>query len=158
MLGYWRNPEATAEVLGTDGWLNTGDLAETSAGKIYLKGRSKDVLVLSNGEKVSPQDVEMAILEDPLFEQVMLAGEGRAYLVLLAVSRESDEKTLLQRANARLKAFPRWVRVRRVIAVQEPWTLADGLLTPTLKVKRAEVEKKFAERIERVYRNGIRTV
>jgi long-chain acyl-CoA synthetase len=88
----------------------------------------------------------------------MLAGEGRAYLVLLAVSRESDEKTLLQRANARLKAFPRWVRVRRVIALQEPWTLADGLLTPTLKVKRAEVGKKFAERIEQVYRNGIRTV
>jgi long-chain acyl-CoA synthetase len=158
MLGYWRNPEATVKVLGTDGWLNTGDLAEVRAGKIYLKGRSKDILVLSNGEKVSPQDVEMAILEDPLFEQVMLAGEGRAYLVLLAVSRESDEKTLIHRANARLKAFPRWVRVRRVIAVQEPWTLADGLLTPTLKVKRAEVGKKFGERIERVYRNGIRTV
>jgi long-chain acyl-CoA synthetase len=158
MLGYWRNPAATAEVLGADGWLNTGDLAEVRAGKIYLKGRSKDVLALSNGEKVSPQDVEMAILEDPLFEQVMLAGEGRAYLVLLAVSRESDEKTLIHRANARLKAFPRWVRVRRVIALQEPWTLADGLLTPTLKVKRAEVGKKFAERIERVYRNGIRTV
>lgn len=158
MLGYWRNPAATAAVLDADGWLNTGDLAEIRAGKIYLKGRSKDVLVLSNGEKVSPQDAEMAILEDPLFEQVMLAGEGRAYLVLLAVSRESDEKTLLRRANARLKAFPRWARVRRVIAVQEPWTLADGLLTPTLKVRRAEVERKFGERIERVYRNGIKTV
>ncbi|MGE5027854.1 MAG: AMP-dependent synthetase/ligase [Betaproteobacteria bacterium] len=158
MLGYWRNPAATAEVLGADGWLNTGDLAEVRAGRIYLKGRSKDILVLSNGEKVSPQDAELAILEDPLFEQVMLAGEGRAYLVLLAVSRESDEKVLIQRANARLKAFPRWVRVRRVIAVQEPWTLADGLLTPTLKVRRIEVGKRFSAQIERAYRNGIRTV
>ena len=158
MLGYWHNPEATAEALGADGWLNTGDLAEIRAGKIYIKGRSKDILVLSNGEKVSPQSVEMAILGDPLFEQVMLAGEGRAYLVLLAVSRESDEKTLVRRANAQLKDFPRWVRVRRAIAVQEPWTLADGLLTPTMKVKRAEVGRKFSAQIERVYRKAIRTV
>ncbi|MHB1291883.1 MAG: AMP-dependent synthetase/ligase [Sulfuricella sp.] len=158
MLGYWRNPEATAEALSEDGWLNTGDLAETRAGKIYIKGRSKDILILSNGEKVPPQSVEMAILSDPLFEQVMLVGEGRAYLVLLAVSRESDEKTLIRRANAQLKDFPRWVRVRRAIALQEPWTLADGLLTPTMKVKRAEVGGKFSAQIERVYRNGIRTV
>ncbi len=156
MRGYWRNLEATAEVLGADGWLNTGDLADIRGGKIYLKGRTKDILVLSNGEKLSPQDAEMAILEDPLFEQVMLTGEGRAYLVLLAVSREGDEKTLLRHANARLKAFPRWVRVRRVIAISEPWTLAEGLLTPTLKVKRAAVAARFSREIEQVYRNGIR--
>jgi len=158
MLGYWHNPQATAEVLDADGWLNTGDLAEIQAGKIIIKGRTKDILVLSNGEKVSPQDAEMAILDDPLFEQAMLVGEGRAYLVLLAVTRESDERTLIKHANARLKAFSRWVRVRRVIAVQEPWTLADGLLTPTLKVKRSAVYEKYRERIEAVYRNGIRTV
>ncbi|MDD5330349.1 MAG: AMP-binding protein, partial [Sulfuricella sp.] len=156
MRGYWRNLEATAEVLGADGWLNTGDLADIRDGKIYLKGRAKEILVLSNGEKLSPQDAEMAILEDPLFEQVMLGGEGRAYLVLLAVSRESDEKTLLRHANARLKTFPRWVRVRRVIALREPWTMAEGLLTPTQKVKRAAVAARFSREIEQVYRNGIR--
>lgn len=158
MLGYWHNPEATAEVLDADSWLNTGDLAEIPAGKIIIKGRTKDILVLSNGEKVSPQDAEMAILDDPLFEQAMLVGEGRAYLVLLAVTRESDEKTLIKHANARLKSFSRWVRVRRVIALQEPWTLEEGLLTTTLKVKRNAVADKYRERIETVYRNGIRTV
>ncbi|HUW49477.1 MAG TPA: long-chain fatty acid--CoA ligase [Sulfuricella sp.] len=157
MQGYWNNPQATAEVLSADGWLNTGDLVELHGGKITIKGRTKDVLILSNGEKVSPQDVEIAILDDPLFEQVMLAGEGRAYLTLLAVSPETDEKVLLHHANARLKTFPRWVRVRRVIARQEPWTLEDGLLTPTLKVRRAEVGKKFSEQIEKAYRKGIRT-
>lgn len=157
MQGYWNNPPATAEVLSADGWLNTGDLVELHGGRITIKGRTKDVLVLSNGEKVSPQDAEMAILDDPLFEQAMLVGEGRAYLTLLAVSQESDEKVLLQHANARLKAFPRWVRVRRVIAQQEPWTLEDGLLTPTLKVRRTEVAKKFGEQIEKIYRDGIRT-
>ncbi|MCE5180728.1 MAG: AMP-binding protein [Betaproteobacteria bacterium] len=157
MQGYWNNPPATAAVLSADGWLNTGDLVELHGGKITIKGRTKDVLILSNGEKVSPQDVEMAILDNPLFEQAMLVGEGRAYLILLAVSQETDEKNLLHHANARLKAFPRWVRVRRVVARQEPWTLEDGLLTPTLKVRRAEVAKKFGEEIENAYRNGIRT-
>jgi long-chain acyl-CoA synthetase len=158
MRGYWHNPQATAEVLDAEGWLNTGDLAEIQAGKIVIKGRTKDILILSNGEKVSPQDAEMALLDDPLFEQAMLVGEGRAYLVLLAVTRESDERTLIKHANARLKQFSRWTRVRRVIAVSEPWTLADGLLTPTLKVKRNAVYDRYREQIEAVYRNGIRTV
>lgn len=158
MLGYWHDPEATAQVLDADGWLNTGDLVEIQAGRIIIKGRTKDILVLSNGEKVSPQDAEMAILDDPLFEQAMLIGEGRAYLVLLVVTQESDEKTLIKHANARLKSFSRWTRVRRVIAVPEPWTLADGLLTPTLKVKRNAVLDRYRERVEAVYRNGIRTV
>ena len=156
MLGYWHNPQATAAVLDAEGWLNTGDLVEIQAGRIVIKGRTKDILVLSNGEKVSPQDAEMAILDDPLFEQAMLVGEGRAYLVLLAVTQESDERTLINHANARLKAFSRWTRVRRVIAVPEPWTLADGLLTPTLKVKRNAVLDRYRERIEEYYRTGIR--
>lgn len=158
MLGYWHNPEATAQVLDAEGWLNTGDLAEIRAGKIIIKGRTKDILVLSNGEKVSPQDAEMAILDDPLFEQAMLVGEGRAYLLLLAVTREGDEKTLIKHANARLRSFSRWVRVRRVIALQEPWTPEEGLLTTTLKVRRNAVYDRYRERIETVYRNGIRTV
>ena len=156
MLGYWHNPQATAEALDADGWLNSGDLVEIEAGKIVIKGRTKDILVLSNGEKVSPQDAEMAILDDPLFEQVMLVGEGRAYLVLLAVTRERDERALIKHANARLKSFSRWVRVRRVIAMQEPWTLAEGLTTPTLKVKRAAVYDRYREQIEESYRTGIR--
>ena len=106
MLGYWHNPQATAEVLDAEGWLNTGDLAEIQSGKIIIKGRTKDIMVLSNGEKVSPQDAEMALLDDPLFEQVMLVGEGRAYLVLLVVTQESDERILVKHANARLKHFP----------------------------------------------------
>ena len=69
---------------------------------IFIRGRAKDILVLSNGEKLPPQDVEFAILHDPVFEQVMLVGEGRPYLVLLAVTQETDEKALVKRANERL--------------------------------------------------------
>lgn len=158
MAGYWRNPEATSAALDANGWLNTGDQAEIRNGLIYIRGRTKDILVLSNGEKVAPEDVEQAILEDAVFEQAMLVGERRAYLILLAVTRETDEKKLVRHANARLKDFPRWMRVRRVIAVQAPWTLEEGLLTPTLKVKRRAVYGRFAEQIDRAYRSGIRTV
>ena len=65
MLGYWRNDEATRAAIDADGWLHTGDLAEIRDGKIYIRGRAKDILVMSNGEKLPPQDVELAILHDP---------------------------------------------------------------------------------------------
>lgn len=152
MLGYWNNLEASAKVLDPSGWLNTGDLVEIRDGRIAIMGRSKDILVLSNGEKVSPQDVEIAILDDPIFEQVMLIGEGKAFFSLLAVTPERDEKTLVKRANSQLKLFPRYVRVRRVIALNEPWTAENGLLTPTMKVKRDAMLAHCRERIEEIYK------
>ncbi len=154
MKGYWNNPEAGAKSLDRDGWLHTGDLAEIADGRIFIRGRLKDVLVLSNGEKLPPQDVELAILGDGVFEQGILIGEGRPFLTLVAVTKETDEKNLVQRANERLKGFPRYIRVRRVVTTREPWTVENGLLTPTLKVKREKVQKKFGPEIERAYAAG----
>jgi long-chain acyl-CoA synthetase len=151
MLGYWRNEEASRASLEPDGWLHTGDLAEIRDGKIYIRGRAKDIMVMSNGEKLPPQDAEFAILHDPVFEQVMLVGEGRPFPVLLAVSQETDDKALLRRANEKLKEFPRWVRVRRVIATQEAWSVDNGLLTPTLKLKRPLVLQKYKDAIDAAY-------
>ena len=151
MLGYWQNPEATRATLDTDGWLHTGDLAEIKDGRIYIRGRAKDILVLSNGEKLPPQEAEFAILHDPVFEQVMLVGEGRPFVVLLAVTQETDEKALIRRANERLKDFPRWTRVRRVVISREPWSVDNGLLTPTLKLKRPVLLKQLAPQIEAAY-------
>jgi len=151
MRGYWRNPEATRTALDPDGWLRTGDLAEIKDGKIYLRGRAKDILVLSNGEKLPPHDVELAIARDRVFEQVMLIGEGRPFLVLLAVTSETDERSLVRRANEQLKAYPRWIRVRRVIATPDPWSIEGGLLTPTQKLKRPLVAARFKERIDATY-------
>ncbi len=154
MKGYWNNPEASAKMLDREGWLHTGDLAEIRDGRIFIRGRLKDVLVLSNGEKLPPQDVELAILGDGVFEQGILIGEGRPFLTLVAVTRETDEKNLVRRANDRLKGFPGYIRVRRVVATREPWTVENGLLTPTLKVKRERVQEKFGAEIERAYAAG----
>ena len=155
MLGYWRHPEATRAAIDDDGWLHTGDVAEIRDGRIAIRGRLKDILVMSNGEKLPPQEVEFAILHDPSFEQAMLVGEGRPYPILLAVSPEPDEKVLLRRANEQLKAFPRWMRVRRVVATREPWSVENGLLTPTLKLKRPLLIARFRDRIEQAYATGI---
>jgi len=151
MRGYWHDEAATRAALDAGGWLHTGDVAEIRDGRIYIRGRAKDILVMSNGEKLSPQDVELAILRDPVFEQVMVIGEGRPYPVLLAVTHEGDEKVLLRRANDQLKAFPRWIRMRHVIATREPWSVDNGLMTPTQKLKRPALQQALKARIDAAY-------
>jgi long-chain acyl-CoA synthetase len=155
MMGYWKNEEATKQAIDADGWLHTGDVAEITNDRIFIRGRIKDIMVLSNGEKFSPQDAETAIIGDDVFEQIVLVGEGRAYISLIAVTANSNEKELVKRANARLAHLPRYIRVRRVLTTKEPWTVDNGLLTPTLKVKRLKVLEAFKDRIEDLYREGL---
>ena len=174
MLGYWDNPEATRQVLAPDGWLNTGDTARIDAGgHVFITGRLKEIIVMSNGEKIAPIDVESAIVRDPLFEQVLLFGEGKPYLSVLAVlnaaqwetlaaasglsdaraalSRDEAQKIVLARISAQLKALPGYAQVRRAVLTVEPWTIENGLLTPTLKLKRAKVIEKFNAEIDNMY-------
>jgi long-chain acyl-CoA synthetase len=174
MLGYWNNLPATEAMIGADGWLNSGDTARIDErGHVFITGRLKEIIVMSNGEKIPPVDIEAAIMREPLFEHVMLVGEGRPYLSLLAVvQRErwqqfalekglrSDaaaartpeaEKLLLARVSAQMKEFPGYAQVRKITAVLEPWTVEDGLLTPTLKLKRPRVMERFNAEIDRMY-------
>jgi long-chain acyl-CoA synthetase len=151
MLGYWNQPEATAAMIDQDGWLHTGDLAAIRGGNVYITGRVKDIIVLSNGEKVPPTDAEAAILRDAAFEQVMVVGEGRPKLGLLAVSKITNAKELCERANAQLYDFPGYTRIHHLARVADSWTVENGLLTPTQKVKRNEIEKRYAREIEAMY-------
>ena len=158
MQGYWRNEDATRAAFTADGWLRTGDVARFDHGRIHIRGRIKDILVLSSGEKLPPHDVERAIERDPVFEQAMLVGEGRPFLALVAVVSEAgaelDEPALVRRANEQLKTFPRWVRVRRIVATTEPWSVDSGFLTPTLKLRRPSVLDRYRERIDAIYAAG----
>jgi long-chain acyl-CoA synthetase len=151
MLGYWNNEAATRAAIDADGWFHTGDLVQIRDGRVYITGRVKDILVLSNGEKVPPSDIEAAIQRDTAFEQVMLVGEGRHKLGLLCVSKIEDEKELCSRANAQLMDFPGYAKIHHLARVAEPWTVENGLLTPTLKVKRAKVAERHAAQIEAMY-------
>jgi long-chain acyl-CoA synthetase len=169
MLGYWDNPDATRQVLSAEGWLNSGDTARIDAqGHVFITGRLKEIIVMSNGEKIAPIDVESAIVRDPLFDQVMLLGEGKPYLSVLAVlnadqwktaaaggisdvTGEDAQKIVLARIGEQLKALPGHAQVRRAVLTLEPWTIENGLLTPTLKLKRAKVMEKFNAEIDRMY-------
>jgi long-chain acyl-CoA synthetase len=177
MLGYWNNHAATAATIDSDGWLHTGDQARIENGHIYITGRIKEILVLSNGEKVPPVDMELAILLDPLFEQVMVIGEGRSYLSALvvlnadlwpglvqdyglnpldpaAIADERISAEILRRIRVALHDFPGFAKIRRVLLTLEPWTIENGLMTPTLKAKRAKIVERFAKRIDSLYSSG----
>ena len=153
MLGYWNNTAATSAVIDGDGWLHTGDIARIEGGRIYIVGRAKEIIVLSNGEKVPPADAEQMIMLDPIFQQVMVVGEGRPHLGLLVVSVLGDERALCQRANDQLRSFPGYARVRHIARISEPWTVENHLLTPTLKLRRNKIEERFSKEIEEMYRD-----
>jgi long-chain acyl-CoA synthetase len=176
MLGYWDNPQATQAIIDAGGWLNTGDIVRISeTGHIYITGRTKDIIVMSNGEKVPPADMEIALLHDPLFEQVMIFGEAHPYLVALAVVNAEAwqqfakeigvradmpealadsrvEGKVLERIARSLRGFPGYAHVRRVLLLREPWAMENDLLTPTLKLKRNKVAKQFANEIKNLYK------
>lgn len=176
MLGYWDNEKATRDTIDKDGWLHTGDQARIDEyGHLYITGRIKEIIVLGNGEKVPPNDMEMAITMDPLIEQVMVLGEGRSYLAALMVLEPTEwkklaktlgvdpkdpdslkqrfvEKAVLAKAAAQLAAFPGYAQIRRAQLLLTPWTVDDGLLTPTLKMKRPQITTRFKEEIESLYR------
>jgi long-chain acyl-CoA synthetase len=172
MVGYWRRPEDTRKAIDPDGWLHTGDQARIDGGRITITGRIKDIIVTSTGEKIAPVDLETAIVSDPLFEQAMVLGEQRPYLAALVVlngeewrrattalapamgaapSREAQRTLLLQRIAKAVRGFPAYATPRAVWWTTEPWTIEAGLVTPTLKIKRPAVEKRFAAAIAALY-------
>jgi long-chain acyl-CoA synthetase len=174
MLGYWNNPEATAAVMSADGWLDTGDQARIEDGLLYITGRIKEIIVMANGEKVPPVDMELAIQLDPLLEQALVVGEGKPFLgALVAVNmeewprvagpaglgadpngegREKAEKLVLARIAKQVHAFPGYAQVRRVALLTDKWTVDNGLLTPTLKPKRAKILDRYRDRLAEIYR------
>ena len=175
MLGYWRNQAATEAVIDREGWLHTGDTARIEpAGQITITGRLKEIIVLSTGEKIPPEELELAIAVHPLFEQVLVVGEGRPYLGVLAVLNEREweklarkfgldpglpesltdarvEQAALEAIAGRLVRFPGYARIRRVFLTTTPWSVTDGLITATLKQRRRQILERFSREVEGLY-------
>jgi len=175
MSGYWRNPDASAAAIDQEGWLHTGDQARIAdSGHIIITGRLKEIIVLANGEKVAPTELEMAISADRLFEQTMVVGEGRPYLTALLQLNDAEwarlaatlgvdasqeallasppvEEALLARIAPMLAHFPGYARIRRVHAGLAPWNVQDGLVTATLKLRRKQLQEHYADEIEKMY-------
>jgi long-chain acyl-CoA synthetase len=175
MKGYWNRPEATRETFTEDGWLKTGDQADIlPSGHVRIKGRIKEIIVTSTGEKIPPADLEMAIETDPLFAQVMAVGEAMPYVSAIVVL-EPDHWTalakecgvdpqdpasltakpvttnVLRRIKKLTRGFPQYGVPRAVILSLDAWTIENGMLTPTLKLKRHVIRAHFQDQIAHLY-------
>jgi long-chain acyl-CoA synthetase len=171
MLGYWQRPDATAKTFDAEGWLRTGDIAEFVDGRIFIRGRIKDILVTSTGEKVPRADLESAITRDPLFEQVVVVGEAKPYLTALivvqreawaqlaarsgldpdALSSNEAKKAALKRIATQLQEFPSYARIRDVYLTLDPWTVENGLMTATQKLRHAKILERYQDVIGTLY-------
>lgn len=175
MRGYWNRPDATREILSDDGWLRTGDVAEIYGdGHIRITGRIKEIIVTSTGEKIPPADLEAAIETDRLFSQSMAIGDDRPYIAALAVVNPDEWKNVcetlgldpeddasltnkevqqvaLRRIKKATAGFPNYGVPRVVRLLKEPWSIDNGLLTPTLKLKRRVIYQRYRDEIDELF-------
>ncbi len=152
MQGYLEDPQATAEVIDGEGWFHTGDLVCLEEGHIRIIGRAKEILVLSTGEKVPPEDLERALMEDSDICQAWVVGDGQPFLSAVVVAHQPiEEATLLERTPGLLADFPGYARIRRIHVDTEPWSEANGILTPTLKLRRGMLQQRYARELDTFY-------
>jgi long-chain acyl-CoA synthetase len=177
MLGYYRRPEDTAAVM-TDGWFHTGDIgALDEAGFLRITDRKKEVIVTSGGKKVAPQPIEQRLRQQPFVAEAVLVGDRRHFPAALllpdfaalaarwgvtvadARARVSTPEThaLLQAAfDAANEGLAQFERVKKFVPFTEELTIANGMLTPTLKVKRRVFEERYREEIDGMYEEGLK--
>ncbi|MFC1545795.1 AMP-dependent synthetase/ligase [Pseudomonadota bacterium] len=175
MAGYWNRPEETAAVLESDGWLHTGDIVEIDdEGFVKIVDRKKEIMVLSNGENVPPAIVEQHLTQDSAILQAMVIAEKRSYVAALIVpdmeglasawkkdhgsALPDDWKTnavmhqwMLERMRWDEHDLPTYMQVKSFCFIDGEWTQTNGMLTPTLKVKRRMICELHSAEIEALY-------
>lgn len=171
MAGYWKDDTETARALTPAGWLSTGDLAEIKEGRIFMRGRLNQIIVLSIGEKVDPNVVEAKLTRDPLFNQALVVGDHRPFLAAVIVlhsdtwrrfaadnrldpalpNHPASKAKVVARITRLLGALPKHAQVRAVHLILQPWTVEGGMLTATLKTKRDTILSQFTRQIDELY-------
>jgi long-chain acyl-CoA synthetase len=171
-LGYYKEPEATAQAL-VDGWLRSGDLGRfDEEGFLYITGRKKEILITAGGKNISPKNIEEALKGHDLIAEAVVVGDGRKFLTALlvlapdAVKRFAAERGLggdlshtspeirevvqgaVDEVNGQLAQVE---TIKKFSILPRGFTIEDGELTPTLKIKRRNVSQNFAREIEAMY-------
>ena len=157
MLGYWNKKEETQKVI-KDGWLYTGDIGELDSQDGYLKitDRKKDIIVSAGGDNISPAKIENQLSNSPEIDQCMVYGDGKNYLVALIVPskefKENKEKIneIVNEINKNLTLVE---KIKKFNLINENFSIENGLLTPTMKVKRNKVIAKYQNVLENFYKN-----
>jgi long-chain acyl-CoA synthetase len=155
MLGYWNKKEETDEVI-IDGWLHTGDIGEIDPEDGYLKitDRKKDIIVSAGGDNISPAKIENMITNEPEIDQCMVYGDKKNYLVALIVPskdflKEKDKiNNVIKKINKKLTLLE---KIKKIQLIEENFSVENGLMTPTMKVKRKKVTEKYKNQLEKLY-------
>ena len=155
MLGYWNKKEETDKVI-VNGWLHTGDIGEIDPEDGYLKitDRKKDIIVSAGGDNISPAKIENMITNEPEIDQCMVYGDKKNYLVALVVPSKDflNEKekinNVIEKINKKLTLLE---KIKKIQLIDENFSIENGLMTPTMKVKRKKVTEKYKNQLEELY-------
>ena len=155
MLGYWNKKEETAKVI-IDGWLYTGDIGEIDPDDGYLKitDRKKDIIVSAGGDNISPAKIENMVTNVTEIDQCMVYGDKKNYLVALIVPNKeflNDKETINKTIEIINKKLTLVEKIKKIQLLDENFSIENGLLTPTMKVKRKKVTEKYKKELENLY-------
>ena len=154
MLGYWNNTEETNKVL-IDGWLHTGDIGVFEKNYLKITDRKKDIIITPGGDNISPLKIENEIINSNLFDQAIVFGDNKPYLIALLVLSD-DKKDLdkveikdeIEKINHNLSKIE---KIKKYFLINEKFSIENGMLTPTLKLKRFKIIQKYKNSIEKLY-------
>ena len=152
MLGYWNMKKETDEII-KNGWLHTGDIGEiTQEGNLKITDRKKEIIVNLGGDNISPSKIENLLCLNENIKQSFVYGDKKTFLVALIVSesKENQKKIELYLENLN-KSLALVEKVKKFKLINEEFTIENGMLTPTLKLKRKKILEKYKEDLEKLY-------
>ena len=153
MLGYWNKEKETNEIL-KNGWLHTGDIGEIdSKGYLKITDRKKDIIVNHGGDNISPSKIENTICNEEKIKQCLVYGDKKNYLVALIVVDKKDKndstiRSIIENNNKKLSIIE---KIKKFKLIEEEFTIENGLMTPTLKLKRKKIIEKYKQDLENLY-------
>ena len=152
MLGYWNKKDETNEVI-KEGWLHTGDIGEfTKEGNLKITDRKKEIIVNLGGDNISPSKIENLLCLNEKIKQSLVYGDKKTYLVALIVSDKEENRSeinlYIENLNKNLQTIE---KIKKIKLIKEEFTIENGMLTPTLKLKRKKILEKYKKDLEKLY-------
>ena len=154
MLGYWNNKAETDKVL-VDGWLHTGDIGKFVNGYLKITDRKKDILITPGGDNISPVKVETALTNSNFIDQSLVYGDNKPYLVALLVLNSElrvNEKDLSDEIDKINKNLTKIEKIKKYFVIKEKFSIENGMMTPTLKLKRYKIISIYKKNFEELYK------
>ena len=154
MLGYWNKKEETDKVL-KDGWLHTGDIGEFDNGYLKITDRKKDIIITPGGDNISPVKIENNLIKLNFIEQALVYGDNKPYLVSLIVltndHKELNNEFIHEEIKKINKNLSKIEKIKKYFVIKDQFSIENGMLTPTLKLKRKEIIKNYKQKLENLY-------